>query len=180
MSKNGKQLQQPSLGLTLWMCPFPNWSGVRRDGIHDGHHSVCEESFWEGDARPGRLLHPGQRRQWQDLCLERSVYRSFSHEWWRTRRSRVAFQSGNGANAEEKNSALKMADTFIDQMKYPRMKTQVVWWKLTPSDVFATCWYWLCCRWRSCRRGRRPSSSSSSSKTGTEHFRGTVAFAYIN
>ncbi|XP_075906777.1 capping protein (actin filament), gelsolin-like b [Nelusetta ayraudi] len=32
---------------------------------------------------------------------------------------------GNGANAEEKQSALKMADKFIDQMNYPRMKTQV-------------------------------------------------------
>lgn len=33
--------------------------------------------------------------------------------------------SGNGANAEEKQVALQMADDFIDQMKYPRMKTQV-------------------------------------------------------
>ncbi len=33
--------------------------------------------------------------------------------------------SGNGANAEEKQVALQMADNFIDQMKYPRMKTQV-------------------------------------------------------
>lgn len=32
---------------------------------------------------------------------------------------------GNGANAEEKQVALQMADNFIDQMKYPRMKTQV-------------------------------------------------------
>ncbi|KAK1889644.1 Macrophage-capping protein [Dissostichus eleginoides] len=31
---------------------------------------------------------------------------------------------GKGANAEEKQSALKMADNFIEQMKYPR-KTQV-------------------------------------------------------
>ena len=33
--------------------------------------------------------------------------------------------SGNGANAEEKQVALQMADKFIDQMSYPRMKTQV-------------------------------------------------------
>uniref|UniRef100_A0AAQ4RWQ3 Macrophage-capping protein n=1 Tax=Gasterosteus aculeatus aculeatus TaxID=481459 RepID=A0AAQ4RWQ3_GASAC len=32
---------------------------------------------------------------------------------------------GNGANAEEKQVALQMADNFIEQMKYPRMKTQV-------------------------------------------------------
>uniref|UniRef100_A0A673D138 Macrophage-capping protein n=1 Tax=Sphaeramia orbicularis TaxID=375764 RepID=A0A673D138_9TELE len=32
---------------------------------------------------------------------------------------------GNGANAEEKQAALKMADNFIEQMKYARMKTQV-------------------------------------------------------
>jgi gelsolin-like capping protein len=30
-----------------------------------------------------------------------------------------------GANAEEKREALKMADDFIQQMNYPRMKTQV-------------------------------------------------------
>lgn len=34
--------------------------------------------------------------------------------------------SGNGANAEEKRMALQMADNFIDKMKYPRMKTQVL------------------------------------------------------
>ncbi|XP_056156490.1 capping protein (actin filament), gelsolin-like b [Lampris incognitus] len=32
---------------------------------------------------------------------------------------------GSGANAEEKREALKMADNFIKQMDYPRMKTQV-------------------------------------------------------
>ncbi|XP_041842600.1 capping protein (actin filament), gelsolin-like b isoform X1 [Melanotaenia boesemani] len=32
---------------------------------------------------------------------------------------------GNGANAEEKREALQMADNFIKQMNYPRMKTQV-------------------------------------------------------
>ncbi|XP_071765557.2 capping protein (actin filament), gelsolin-like b [Centroberyx gerrardi] len=32
---------------------------------------------------------------------------------------------GSGANAEEKREALKMADNFIQQMNYPRMKTQV-------------------------------------------------------
>ncbi|XP_067117843.1 capping protein (actin filament), gelsolin-like b [Osmerus mordax] len=32
---------------------------------------------------------------------------------------------GTGANAEEKREALKMADDFIKQMNYPRMKTQV-------------------------------------------------------
>ncbi|CAB1345124.1 unnamed protein product, partial [Coregonus sp. 'balchen'] len=32
---------------------------------------------------------------------------------------------GMGANAEEKREALKMADDFIQQMNYPRMKTQV-------------------------------------------------------
>jgi len=32
---------------------------------------------------------------------------------------------GNGANAEEKRVALQMADNFIEQMKYPKMKTQV-------------------------------------------------------
>ncbi|XP_026208928.1 capping protein (actin filament), gelsolin-like b [Anabas testudineus] len=32
---------------------------------------------------------------------------------------------GNGANSEEKRVALQMADSFIEQMKYPRMKTQV-------------------------------------------------------
>lgn len=35
------------------------------------------------------------------------------------------YPSGNGANAEEKRVALQMADSFIEQMKYPRMKTQV-------------------------------------------------------
>lgn len=34
--------------------------------------------------------------------------------------------SGNGANAEEKQVAMQMADSFIDQMNYPRMKTQVL------------------------------------------------------
>lgn len=32
---------------------------------------------------------------------------------------------GKGANSEEKQVAQQMADKFIDQMKYPRMKTQV-------------------------------------------------------
>ncbi|XP_063043256.1 capping protein (actin filament), gelsolin-like b isoform X1 [Engraulis encrasicolus] len=32
---------------------------------------------------------------------------------------------GSGANAEEKREALRMADDFIQQMNYPRMKTQV-------------------------------------------------------
>lgn len=32
---------------------------------------------------------------------------------------------GNGANSEEKRVALQMADSFIERMKYPRMKTQV-------------------------------------------------------
>ncbi|XP_047242897.1 capping protein (actin filament), gelsolin-like b isoform X3 [Girardinichthys multiradiatus] len=32
---------------------------------------------------------------------------------------------GHGANAEEKTVAMQIADNFIDQMKYPRMKTQV-------------------------------------------------------
>lgn len=32
---------------------------------------------------------------------------------------------GTGANNEEKQVALQMADNFIEQMKYPRMKTQV-------------------------------------------------------
>uniref|UniRef100_A0A8C6WPG5 Macrophage-capping protein n=1 Tax=Neogobius melanostomus TaxID=47308 RepID=A0A8C6WPG5_9GOBI len=32
---------------------------------------------------------------------------------------------GNGANKEEKSSALQIADNFIQQMNYPRMKTQV-------------------------------------------------------
>ncbi|KAJ8416664.1 hypothetical protein AAFF_G00325420 [Aldrovandia affinis] len=32
---------------------------------------------------------------------------------------------GSGANAEEKKEALTMADDFIQQMNYPRMKTQV-------------------------------------------------------
>ncbi|XP_068164183.1 macrophage-capping protein-like [Antennarius striatus] len=32
---------------------------------------------------------------------------------------------GRGANGEEKREALQMADSFIDQMQYPRMKTQV-------------------------------------------------------
>lgn len=32
---------------------------------------------------------------------------------------------GNGANAEEKQMAFQTADKFIDQMSYPRMKTQV-------------------------------------------------------
>lgn len=58
---------------------------------------------------------------WKGVCTESS---------WRSsgRRSvhHVLFHSGNGANAEEKQSALKMADAFIDQMNYPRMKTQVV------------------------------------------------------
>lgn len=34
--------------------------------------------------------------------------------------------SGNGANAEEKRVALQMADSFIEQMNYPKMKTQVL------------------------------------------------------
>lgn len=35
---------------------------------------------------------------------------------------------GKGANAQEKQESLQMADNFIDQMKYPRMKTQVSRW----------------------------------------------------
>ncbi|KAM9827523.1 capping protein (actin filament), gelsolin-like b [Neosynchiropus ocellatus] len=38
---------------------------------------------------------------------------------------KVFVWKGNGANAEEKKEALKMADNFIEQMNYPRMKTQV-------------------------------------------------------
>lgn len=34
--------------------------------------------------------------------------------------------SGNGANADEKKVAIQMADNFIEQMHYPRMKTQVM------------------------------------------------------
>lgn len=37
----------------------------------------------------------------------------------------VDYPPGNGANPEEKRAALQMADNFIEQMKYPRMKTQV-------------------------------------------------------
>ncbi|XP_062858920.1 capping protein (actin filament), gelsolin-like b [Trichomycterus rosablanca] len=37
---------------------------------------------------------------------------------------------GSGANAEEKKAALKVADDFIEKMKYPRMKTQV---EITPQ-----------------------------------------------
>lgn len=33
--------------------------------------------------------------------------------------------AGNGANAEEKRVALKVADEFITEMNYPRMRTQV-------------------------------------------------------
>lgn len=35
------------------------------------------------------------------------------------------YLTGSGANAEEKRAALKMADDFISQMNYPKMKTQV-------------------------------------------------------
>ncbi|XP_060887105.1 capping protein (actin filament), gelsolin-like b [Labrus mixtus] len=38
---------------------------------------------------------------------------------------KVFVWKGNGANAEEKQVALQMADNFIDQMQYNRMKTQV-------------------------------------------------------
>ncbi|KAA8579122.1 hypothetical protein FQN60_007242 [Etheostoma spectabile] len=38
---------------------------------------------------------------------------------------RIFVWKGNGANAEEKQVALQMADDFIEQMKYPKMKTQV-------------------------------------------------------
>lgn len=38
---------------------------------------------------------------------------------------------------------------------------------LTVRSESSTC---LCCRWRSCHRGRRPSSSSSSSRAGTKRF----------
>uniref|UniRef100_A0A146VRE5 Macrophage-capping protein n=1 Tax=Fundulus heteroclitus TaxID=8078 RepID=A0A146VRE5_FUNHE len=38
---------------------------------------------------------------------------------------KVFVWKGHGANAQEKNAAMQMADSFIDQMKYPRMKTQV-------------------------------------------------------
>ncbi|XP_017294447.1 capping protein (actin filament), gelsolin-like b isoform X1 [Kryptolebias marmoratus] len=38
---------------------------------------------------------------------------------------KIIVWKGNGANAEEKRAALQMADSFIEQMKYPRMKTQV-------------------------------------------------------
>uniref|UniRef100_A0AAZ1X033 Macrophage-capping protein n=1 Tax=Oreochromis aureus TaxID=47969 RepID=A0AAZ1X033_OREAU len=38
---------------------------------------------------------------------------------------KVFVWKGNGANAEEKRVALQMADKFIEQMNYPRMKTQV-------------------------------------------------------
>lgn len=58
---------------------------------------------------------------WKGLCTECSWMSSGRHSV-----HHVMFQSGNGANAEEKQSALKMADAFIDQMNYPRMKTQVV------------------------------------------------------
>lgn len=35
------------------------------------------------------------------------------------------YLTGREANAEEKRAALKMADDFISQMNYPKMKTQV-------------------------------------------------------
>uniref|UniRef100_A0A4W5JPU9 Macrophage-capping protein n=1 Tax=Hucho hucho TaxID=62062 RepID=A0A4W5JPU9_9TELE len=38
---------------------------------------------------------------------------------------KIFIWKGMGANAEEKREALKMADDFIQQMNYPRMKTQV-------------------------------------------------------
>ncbi|KAF7230319.1 capping protein (actin filament), gelsolin-like b isoform X1 [Nothobranchius furzeri] len=38
---------------------------------------------------------------------------------------KVFVWKGNGANEEEKRAALQMADKFIEQMNYPRMKTQV-------------------------------------------------------
>lgn len=88
--------------------------------------------------------------------------------------------SGNGANAEEKQVAFQMADSFIDQMKYPRMKTQASGAEPRarggPPGLVMEARRWrtkfVCfCRWRSCPRGRRPSSSSSSSRTGTEERR---------
>uniref|UniRef100_A0A1A7Z6P4 Macrophage-capping protein n=1 Tax=Iconisemion striatum TaxID=60296 RepID=A0A1A7Z6P4_9TELE len=38
---------------------------------------------------------------------------------------KVFVWKGNGANEEEKRAALQIADKFIEQMNYPRMKTQV-------------------------------------------------------
>ncbi|XP_028330817.1 capping protein (actin filament), gelsolin-like b isoform X1 [Gouania willdenowi] len=38
---------------------------------------------------------------------------------------KVFVWKGKGANAEEKSAALQMADNFIQQMNYPKMKTQV-------------------------------------------------------
>lgn len=38
---------------------------------------------------------------------------------------KIIVWKGNGANTEEKQVALQMADNFIDQMQYNRMKTQV-------------------------------------------------------
>lgn len=55
---------------------------------------------------------------------------------------KVFVWKGNGANAEEKQVALQMADNFIEQMNYPRMKTQVLQLtciKMNCCHIYCTC-----------------------------------------
>lgn len=68
-----------------------------------------------------------------------------------------------------------MADSFIQQMKYPIMKTQVLLANMSvkifcavEANAASVCLYVSLCRWKFCHKGRRPSSSSSSSRTGIE------------
>lgn len=108
----------------------------------------------------------------------------------------VVRYAGKGANAEEKQVSLQMADNFIDQMKYLRMKTQasrglgscsITSGPLWFNKAIYSCGVWriiarflqravkvdvlLCCRWRFYPKERKQSSSSSSSRTGTKHCR---------
>lgn len=58
---------------------------------------------------------------------------------------------GKGANAEEKQESLQMADNFIDQMKYPRMKTQASRWLsgLGSCSITRRSWFYKAIyRWR--------------------------------
>lgn len=58
---------------------------------------------------------------------------------------------GKGANAEEKQESLQMADNFIDQMKYPRMKTQASRWIscLGSCSITRQSWFYKAVyRWR--------------------------------
>lgn len=98
------------------------------------------------------------------VCSKITPFLIIALLYWRT---------GNGANLDEKRVAMKVADEFITEMNYPRMRTQVCFIFISVHrnyDLFiqlSTFLYLL--RWKFSLRDVNLSSSNSSSRAGVKH-----------